>query len=202
MGYKFDYGHDGTGLFAKSATEGGGFYIDVGCAELLARGDVRVRFADVHRLESDAVIAFNKDTGREERLPADVVVYATGFDTMESYVEEICGKDVATRVGKTWGLGLNYKPDKDPSPWTGELRNMWKPTNVEGLWFHGGNLAQCRHYSKFLALQLAARYLNKFEAGDAGKRVCSMTEDPQVYGIPPPADIKKSSKQKLTPLSP
>jgi putative flavoprotein involved in K+ transport len=28
---------------------------------------------------------------------------------------------------------------------------------VEGLWFHGGNLHQSRHYSLFLALQLKAR---------------------------------------------
>ena len=100
VGYKFDYGYDGTGLFAKSATEGGGFYIDVGCAELLARKDVQVRYANVERLESDAVVVFNKDTRQEERLPADVVVYATGFDTMESYVEQICGQDVFERVGK------------------------------------------------------------------------------------------------------
>ena len=35
---------------------------------------------------------------------------------------------------------------------------QWKPTAVEGLWFHGGNLHQSRHYSQFLALQLKARY--------------------------------------------
>ena len=99
-GYKFDYGYDGTGLFAKSATEGGGFYIDVGCAELLARKDVGVKYANVERLESDAVVIFNKDSCREERLPADVVVYATGFDMMESYVEQICGQDIFDRVGK------------------------------------------------------------------------------------------------------
>lgn len=99
-GYKFDYGFDGTGLFAKSATEGGGFYIDVGCAELLARKDVGVRYATVERLEADGVVVLNKDTSREETLPADVVVYATGFDTMESYVEQICGQDVVKRVGK------------------------------------------------------------------------------------------------------
>ncbi len=99
-GYKFDYGYEGTGLFAKSATEGGGFYIDVGCAELLARNDVGVRYANVERLESDAVIIFNKDSGEEESLPADVVVYATGFDTMESYAEQICGRDVVDKVGK------------------------------------------------------------------------------------------------------
>ncbi|HEX2138480.1 MAG TPA: hypothetical protein VHG33_02090, partial [Woeseiaceae bacterium] len=41
--------------------------------------------------------------------------------------------------------------------WEGELRNMWKPTQQEGLWFHGGNLFQARFYSLILALQIKAR---------------------------------------------
>ena len=46
---------------------------------------------------------------------------------------------------------------KDPGPWEGELRNMWKPTQQEALWFHGGNLQQSRFYSLILALQIKAR---------------------------------------------
>lgn len=34
---------------------------------------------------------------------------------------------------------------------------MWKPTTVLNLWFHGGNLHQSRHYSRYMALQLKAR---------------------------------------------
>ena len=33
-----------------------------------------------------------------------------------------------------------------------------EPTQQPGLWFHGGNLRQARHYSLYLALQLKARY--------------------------------------------
>jgi len=58
-------------------------------------------------------------------------------------------------VGKVWDLGP--ATPKDPGPWEGEQRNMWKPTQVEGLWFHGGNLHQLRYYSLYLALQLKAR---------------------------------------------
>jgi putative flavoprotein involved in K+ transport len=54
-------------------------------------------------------------------------------------------------------LGLGSDTAKDPGPWEGEQRNMWKPSQQEGLWFHGGNLHQSRHYSLFLALQLNAR---------------------------------------------
>ena len=61
----------------------------------------------------------------------------------------------ADRIGKVWGLGSDTP--KDPGPWEGELRNMWKPTQVPHLWIHGGNLHQSRHYSQFLSLQLKAR---------------------------------------------
>ena len=74
---------------------------------------------------------------------------------MNGWVADICGQEMADKVGKVWGLGSNTK--KDPGPWEGELRNMWKPTQQEALWFHGGNLHQSRHYSQFLALQLKAR---------------------------------------------
>jgi putative flavoprotein involved in K+ transport len=36
---------------------------------------------------------------------------------------------------------------------------MWRPTGQDGLWFHAGGLAQCRIYSKVLALQIKAREL-------------------------------------------
>jgi len=62
---------------------------------------------------------------------------------------------VAHKVGPCWGLGSGTK--YDPGPWEGELRNMWKPTKQEGLWFFGGNLMQARHYSLYVGLQLKAR---------------------------------------------
>ena len=102
-------------------------------------------------------------------------------------------------------MGLDYKPEKDPGPWTGELRNMWKPTNVDGLWFHGGNLAQCRHYSKFLALQLAARYGNKPGGNNSDENTAdqmqpssssAMIGEDRVYGIPPPAFAKKKASEE------
>jgi putative flavoprotein involved in K+ transport len=77
---------------------------------------------------------------------------------MNEWAAKLISQDVADRVGKCWGLGSGTR--KDPGPWEGELRNMWKPTNQKSLWFHGGNLAQARHYSKYLSLQIKARYEN------------------------------------------
>jgi putative flavoprotein involved in K+ transport len=36
---------------------------------------------------------------------------------------------------------------------------MWRPTQQQGLWFHGGNLQQSRFFSLQLALQIKARQL-------------------------------------------
>lgn len=170
-GFQLDFGFEGTGIFAKSASEGGGFYIDVGAATLISRGDVNVCGATIERLRDDGVEIQPNGGGSRQFLKADCIIYATGFATLEKWVAEICGEAVAKTVGRTWGIGLGHNLVKDPLPWEGELRNMWKPTCVENLWFQGGNLAQNRHYSRFLALQLAVRY----------KGV-----EPRVYGVPEP----------------
>ena len=111
---------------------------------------IKLQKGIVARLTEDAVVM---EDGTE--LPADLVVYATGYGSMNGWVADLIYQDVADRVGKVWGLGSDTT--KDPGPWEGEQRNMWKPTQQEALWFHGGNLHQSRHYSLFLALQLKAR---------------------------------------------
>ena len=75
---------------------------------------------------------------------------------MHEMVAKIVDRETADAVGPCWGLGSGTR--NDPGPWHGELRNMYKPTAQEALWFHGGNLALSRFFSKFLALQLKARY--------------------------------------------
>ena len=88
------------------------------------------------------------------RLPADAVIYATGFGSMEAWVSRLIDQETAAKIGRCWGYGSGHRGD--PGPWDGELRNMWKPTAQQGLWFMGGNLAQVRMYSHYLALQLRA----------------------------------------------
>jgi hypothetical protein len=63
---------------------------------------------------------------------------AAGFKT--DYGHDMSG------YGKKWGLDHEN-----------ELRNMWRPTSQPGLWFHAGSLYQCRVFSKYLALQIAAQ---------------------------------------------
>lgn len=149
-GFDLDFGEDGSGLFLKYLRRGSGYYIDVGASQLIIDGRVRLATGQVDRFTDDAVVL---EDGTE--LPADLVVYATGYGSMNEWLADLISPEVADRVGKCWGYGSNTT--RDPGPWEGELRNMWKPTNVENLWIHGGNLHQSRHYSKYLALQLKAR---------------------------------------------
>ncbi|NHA69813.1 flavin-containing monooxygenase [Phycicoccus flavus] len=150
-GFWLDWGDDGSGLFMKYLRRGSGYYIDVGAAELVANGEVKLAHGQVVRLTEDAVVL---DDGTE--LPADLVVFATGYTSMNGWVADLVDQETADRLGKCWGLGSDTT--KDPGPWEGEQRNMWKPTQVPNLWMHGGNLHQSRHYSQFLALQLKARF--------------------------------------------
>jgi len=150
-GFELDWGADGSGLFMKYLRRGSGYYIDVGACDLVADGRIKLAHGQVDHLTETAVVLAD---GTE--LAADVVVYATGYGSMNGWAADLIGQDVADRVGKVWGLGSDTP--KDPGPWEGEQRNMWKPTQQPNLWFHGGNLHQSRHYSLYLALQLKARY--------------------------------------------
>ena len=150
-GFWHDWGEDGSGLFMKYLRRGSGYYIDVGAGELVAGGEIKLAHGQVAELTTDSVVLEDGTT-----LPADLIVYATGYGSMNGWAADLISQEVADKVGKVWGLGSDTA--KDPGPWEGEQRNMWKPTQQEALWFHGGNLHQSRHYSLYLALQLKARY--------------------------------------------
>ncbi|GAA1381802.1 NAD(P)/FAD-dependent oxidoreductase [Pseudonocardia kongjuensis] len=149
-GFDLDFGDDDSGLFMKYLRRGSGYYIDVGAAELVADGRVKLAKGQVTEFTEKGV---RLSDGTE--LDADLVVFATGYGSMNGLAADIVGQEVADAVGKVWGLGSDTT--KDPGPWEGEQRNMWKPTQQPNLWFHGGNLHQSRFYSLYLALQLKAR---------------------------------------------
>ena len=149
-GFWLDWGDDGSGLFMKYLRRGSGYYIDVGASQLIIDGEVKLKRGQVVSVDETGV---NLDDGTH--LDADLIVYATGYNSMNGWVADLMGQEMADRVGKVWGLGSDTT--KDPGPWEGEQRNMWKPTRQEALWFHGGNLHQSRHYSQYLSLQLKAR---------------------------------------------
>ncbi|TPW30265.1 NAD(P)/FAD-dependent oxidoreductase [Pararhizobium mangrovi] len=150
-GFAIDFGDDETGHMMKAYRTGSGYYIDVGACDLIIEGKIRVKSGSgIARLTRSGMVM---EDGEEIR--ADAIVSCIGYHSMHETVARIVSRETADRVGPCWGLGSGTK--HDPEPWHGELRNMWKPTAQEALWFHGGNLALSRFYSKILALQLKAR---------------------------------------------
>jgi hypothetical protein len=79
-----------------------------------------------------------------ERL-AELLVLATGYKNQRDTVRLYLGDEIADRIGPVW--------DFDEG---GELRNMWRRTAQEGLWLTAGSLAQCRIFSRYLAIQIKA----------------------------------------------
>jgi cation diffusion facilitator CzcD-associated flavoprotein CzcO len=142
VGFKLDFGDDGTGWQFKYLTRGGGYYFNVGCSDLIVASEIAlVQFSDIAEFVAEGARMRTGDT-----LAADLIVLATGYKGQEYLVRKLFGDAVAERVGPIWGFGDEQ-----------ELRNMFKRTAQPGLWFIAGSLAQCRIYSKYLALQIKAR---------------------------------------------
>jgi cation diffusion facilitator CzcD-associated flavoprotein CzcO len=140
-GFRLDFGEDGTGWQFKYLTRGGGYYFNVGCSDLIVKGEIALtQFSDIEAFVADGA---RMRTG--ETIPADLIVLATGYKGQEHLVGKLFGNDVARRVGPIWGFGEGD-----------ELRNMFTRTAQRGLWFIAGSFAQCRIYSKYLALQIKA----------------------------------------------
>jgi cation diffusion facilitator CzcD-associated flavoprotein CzcO len=141
IGFKLDYGEDNTGWQFKYLTRGGGYYFNVGCSDLVMRGEIKLlQFSDIESFAAQGVRMKRGDT-----LAADLIVLATGYKPQEHLVRKLFGEAVTARVGPIWGFGDGQ-----------ELRNMYSRTGQPGLWFIAGSLAQCRINSKYLALQIKA----------------------------------------------
>jgi putative flavoprotein involved in K+ transport len=149
-GFQLSDGPDGSGFFFAYWRRAAGYYIDVGASDLIADGEIKLAFGEIAGIEPDGVRMADGSF-----VPADLIVYATGYRPMEEFVGTLISPETQAKVGACWGLGSDTPGD--PGPWEGELRNMWKPTRQPNLWFQGGNLMQSRFHSLHLALQIKAR---------------------------------------------
>ena len=140
-GFKWEAGEEGAGHQWKVRTRYGGYYLDAGCAQLIIDGEVGLlQFDEIERFVAGGALLKNGSV-----KPADLLVLATGFVSQQVLVAKLLGNDVAEKVGPVWGFGAD-----------GEMNNMWKRTPQEGLWFVGGSFANCRTYSRYVALQIKA----------------------------------------------
>ena len=106
-----------------------GYYLNVGCSELIIAGDIPVyQVADVMSFVPDGLV-FND--GRVEKF--DTVVLATGFMNQRHETEALFGPEIANKVGDIGGFDE-----------VGELGNTYKPTAQRGLWFTSSGIASGR----------------------------------------------------------
>jgi putative flavoprotein involved in K+ transport len=143
-GFRLTFGPDDTGWQIMYQSRGGGYYFDAGCSQLIVDGRVGlIQYADIERFGPQGAVM--KDASVKQ---ADLIVLATGYEGQAAAARRILGDGVGDRIGPVWGF------DEE-----GELQGMWRPTGQQGLWFLAGGLAQCRIFSKVLALQIKAREL-------------------------------------------
>ena len=140
-GFRIDT-EDELGWQFKYMQRGGGYYFNVGCSALVIEKKVGL----VQNADIETFVAGGARMRNGTLVPADLVVLATGYKGMDALVRKLFGDDVSDRVGPIWGFDEAQQ----------ELRNMWMPTGQPGLWFIAGSFAQCRIYSKTLALQIQA----------------------------------------------
>ena len=100
-GFKLDFGHEGDGIHRKYITKGGGYYIDVGCSQLIIDGSIKVQqsLGGIKEFDVDGLVLADGT-----KLPADIVVLATGYDNMRTTARKIMGDKVADRLNDVWDL--------------------------------------------------------------------------------------------------
>ncbi|KAJ7779889.1 tryptophan dimethylallyltransferase-domain-containing protein [Mycena metata] len=116
----------------------GGYYIDQGCSGLIADGSINLKpYNSIQSLASNGIVFTNGD-----KLSADTIIFATGFES-DAKPASFLDESVYTVTGKIGGI------DEE-----GEAIGLWRPSGYDHLWFAGGDLFNCRFYSRLLALQI------------------------------------------------
>lgn len=135
------YNFNPVGVQELFHRRGGGYYIDVGAAQAIIDGRIRVKsgveVADFAPRE--VVFTDGATTG------ADVVILATGYGNVRDIIGDLFGEETRAKVTDIWGVGADD-----------EMRGVWRPTGQDGLWVMGGNMFLARQNARPLALQIVA----------------------------------------------
>lgn len=100
-GFNVDFGDAGSGLYRQYVTRGGGYYIDVGCSQLIIDGKIKIQQSPdgIKAFEPHALVLADGT-----KLEADIVIFATGYDNMVTSARKIFGDKVANRCNDVWDL--------------------------------------------------------------------------------------------------
>lgn len=142
VGFLLDNGHDDTGWVMKLFRYQAGYYLNIGASDLIVEKKIKLRSGvSVASLEGSSVVLSDGS-----KIPADIVVLATGYQPLERSVARLFGDDVAARVGPIYGIGHD-----------GELQNMYGTTGQPHFYVTGGGFAGARSYSRYTTLLIKAQ---------------------------------------------
>ncbi|KAL9131118.1 MAG: hypothetical protein Q9217_000880 [Psora testacea] len=86
-GFAIDSGPDGSGLFMKYLSRGGGYYIDVGASQLVADKRIKIKQGqEIKRIKAHSVVLTD-----DSELEADEIVFATGYQNMRETARKLFG---------------------------------------------------------------------------------------------------------------
>ncbi|WAQ87739.1 hypothetical protein PtA15_8A645 [Puccinia triticina] len=153
-----------AGMLIKYFRRGGGYYIDVGCSELIA--SKRIKLKQGKEVASLTEHGLQFEDGEE--IDADLIVFATGYQSIRKTIAKMISHQVANRLGPVWG--------KDNQ---GEIPGTWRLFGQPGLWLMCGNFFQARCFSKHLATQILLQELQIYEKNWPGRAQDKLPVDPQ-----------------------
>jgi len=140
-GMRVDAGENEYGWLYKTYTQLAGYYLNVGCSEVIVEGGITVmQMAEFEKFVPQGVRLHNGEIAE-----FDAIIMATGFESHSTVIETLMGAEVAEKVGKVGGFGDD-----------GETRNLCRPTGQEHLWIGFGGIIDARKYAKVLAFQIKA----------------------------------------------
>ncbi|KIJ18956.1 hypothetical protein PAXINDRAFT_166873 [Paxillus involutus ATCC 200175] len=140
-GFRTNLGPYNAGIVPLVFERTGGFHLDTRTGKHIINGDIKLKQGSSIDSFTETGLKFADGT----ELEADIVVFATGYGDHRDVMRDICGPEVASKVGPIWGF------DED-----GQLMGAWRDCGHEGLWFGIGSLSISRFHSAHLAMQIKA----------------------------------------------
>ena len=142
IGFMLCNGEDDTGYFMRLLRYQAGYYLNVGCSDLLVQRKIRLKSGVGIARVTETGVVFTDGTSME----IDMLVLATGYENQQEAIRALFGDDVAERVGPVWGIGED-----------GEMRAMFGRTGQDGFYVAGGGFMGCRAYTHYTARLIKAR---------------------------------------------
>lgn len=141
VGFKLEWGPDGTGILGSRAMGRDSFQIDIGASSLIADGSIHLKQGvEIVELRENTAV-FSDGT---EIADLDLIVFATGYSFFWEHIKPSLGS-AAARIDKA-----------DQRADDGEPANTWRRSAQPGLWFGSGFIRMARYYTKFSALLIKA----------------------------------------------